>query len=63
MNELRGLRQRRHLVVMVRREHAGHRPALLWLHGLGHVLAGSIHAKPGPADLCWVRADVAVAEL
>ncbi len=44
--QLRHLRQHRHRVVVVRREHAGHRPAQLRLHGCGVQMAGAVRRQP-----------------
>src|ERR1019366_3567679 len=44
--QLRHLRQRRHRVVVVRGQHAGHRAAQLWLHGGGVQMAGAVCGEP-----------------
>ena len=41
------VRQHRHQLVVVRREHARHRPAQLRLHGRGVQMADALHRQPG----------------
>ena len=43
------LRQHRHQLLLVRRQHARHRPALLRLHGQGLSLADALRRQPGRA--------------
>ena len=45
-HEPRGLRQHRHQLLVVRRQHARHRPALLWLHGCRVQVAHALHGQP-----------------
>ncbi|MCZ7634655.1 MAG: cytochrome c biogenesis protein CcsA [Verrucomicrobia bacterium] len=47
-HEPRHLRQHRHQLLLVWRQHVGRGPALLWFHGQGRVLALHLHRQPTP---------------